>query len=364
MNHSQLKISRSKLLENYNYFRSKLSKSTKLLVLVKANAYGHGDVEISKLLEEFGADYLGVAFPIEGKKLKNAGIKLPIVILTPGYDNFEEIILSGLEPSIVNFDAAKSFAAAISKLGLESWPAHIKLDTGMSRVGFMKEEIEDLKTFLEANRSIDVKSVFSHLSSAEYDLHDDFTTSQIELFTYMYDIIAPVFPVRPIKHILNSSGIERFPEYQFDMVRLGIGIYGSTYVDGNTSLKPVASLEAPIVQIKTVKNVTVGYGRFGIAGEEGKTIASVPLGYADGINRHLGRGNASFAINGVLAPTIGNICMDMFMLDITGIDAKVGDTVTIFGEKPLALDLAKTLGTITYEIFTSVSARVNRVVTE
>ena len=364
MHHSQLKISRFKLFHNFNYFRAKLSKSTKLLVLVKANAYGHGDVEISQLLEEFGADYLGVAFPKEGIKLKIAGIKLPIVILTPGIDNFEEIILHGLEPSIINFEAAKTFVATISKLGLKSWPAHIKLDTGMSRVGFMMDEIEDLKKFLECNKSINVKSVFSHLSSAEYDNQDDFTKSQIEHYLSMYEEIASVLPERPMRHILNSSGIDRFTEYQFDMVRLGIGIYGSTYVNGNDSLLPVASLEAPVVQIKNLKDVSVGYGRHGVVGDEEKTIATIPLGYADGVNRHLGRGNACFAINGQLAPTIGNICMDMFMLDITGIDAKVGDTVTVFGEKPLALDLAKILGTITYEIFTSVSSRVTRVVSE
>lgn len=364
MQHSTLQISRSNLLHNFSFFRSKLSISTKLLVLVKANGYGHGDTEISRLVEEFGADYLGVAFPIEGEKLRKAGIKLPIIILTPGIDNFDEIISHDLEPSIISPESAISFANAVKKAGKSSWPAHIKIDSGMSRVGFVREEIQWLTDFLSANSQIEVKSVFSHLSSAEHEMHDQFTLDQINLFSEAYDQISSVTGTKPIKHILNSSGIERFSQYQFDMVRLGIGIYGSTYVEGNDLLKPVASLVSPIVHIKKIKGASVGYGRHGQVGSEEREIATVPIGYADGVNRHLGRGNFSFMVNGKPAPTIGNICMDMFMLDVTGCNAKTGDTVTIFGENPTALEIAQKLGTITYEVFTSVPARIIREITE
>lgn len=360
MQHSTLQISRSNLLHNFSFYRSKLSESTKLLVLVKANAYGHGDIEISRLMEEFGADYLGVAFPYEGKKLRNAGIKLPIIILTPGIDNYDDLITHNLEPSIISPESAISFVNAVKRSGKSSWPAHIKIDSGMSRVGFVKEEADWLTEFLKNNPEIEVKSVFSHLSSAEHELHDSFTANQIELFSGIYEKIAGVTGTRPIKHILNSSGIERFSKYQFDMVRLGIGIYGSTYVEGNSELKPVATLVTPIIHIKKMREASVGYGRHGQVGPEEREIATVPIGYADGVNRHLGRGNFSFMVNGKPAPTIGNICMDMFMLDVTGCNARCGDVVTIFGDNPSALEIAHKLGTITYEVFTSVPARINR----
>ena len=363
MPHSQLLISRSNLLHNFNFFRSKISSNTKLLVLVKANAYGHGDVIVSKLLEEFGADYLGVAFPCEGIKLKKAGIRLPIIILTPGYNNFEDIINQDLEPSIIDIDSLRNFAETLKKSGKNSFPVHIKIDSGMHRVGFNKGNVKELETLLKANPEISVKSIFSHLAAADENIHDDFTLSQIKLFEEIYADVTTMLGYKPIKHILNSSGIERFPQYQFDMVRLGVGIYGTSYVD-ESKLKPVATLIAPIVQIKTLSEGSVGYGRRGKLGGTDKTIASIPLGYADGIDRHLSRGNAHFMLNNHLVPTIGNVCMDMFMVDITGVPAKCGDMITIFGDKPSAGDIAKILDTISYEIYTSVSERVQRVVAE
>lgn len=362
MHHSTLKISRRNLLHNYNYYHSKLSESTKILVLVKANGYGHGDIEISRLVEEFGADYLGVAFPCEGIKLKKAGIKLPIIILTPGTGGFEELIEYGLEPSIASFETALEFIRAAEKTGKKGYPIHLKLDTGMSRVGFRREQLPELTDFIRENTYIYVKSVFSHLSSAEYIIHDNFTHNQIEEFSSMYGIIAQSLGYNPIKHILNSSGILRYPESQFDMVRLGIGLYGSSYVDGSSFLMPAAELQAPVINVSKIRERSVGYGRYGRIGHEEREIATIPLGYADGINRHLGRGNVSFSINGHMAPTIGNICMDMFMMDVTGCNVKVGDIVTIFGENPSAIYLANLLDTITYEIFTSVSARVKRII--
>lgn len=364
MYHSTLKISRKNLLHNYNYYSSKLSQSTKLLILVKANGYGHGDVEISRLVEEFGADYLGVAYPIEGIKLKKAGICLPIIILTPGTGDFEEIIRYGLEPSLASFETASEFAATAKRMGKTGYPIHIKLDTGMSRVGFRAEQIPALTDFIKDNSEIQVTSIFSHLSSAEYIIYDTFTLNQIEEFSNLYNQITESIDYKPIKHILNSSGILRYPQYQFDMVRLGIGLYGSSYVDGSSYLMPAAELQAPVINLSKISNKSVGYGRYGRVSNEEREIATIPLGYADGINRHLGRGNVSFSINGNMAPTIGNICMDMFMMDVTGCNVKVGDIVTIFGENPSALYLANLLDTITYEIFTSVSARVRREICE
>jgi alanine racemase len=233
----------------------------------------------------------------------------------------------------------------------------------MHRVGFNDTNITELVSFLKENTEIYVKSVFSHLAAADEKIHDDFTVSQIKYFEKIYNQVTTLLGYKPIKHILNSSGIERFTEFQFDMVRLGVGIYGTSYVD-ESKLKPAAQLKAPIVQIKTISEGSVGYGRKGKLEGKEKTIASIPLGYADGIDRHLSRGNASFMLNGKLVPTIGNVCMDMFMLDITGVPAKCGDLVTIFGDKPSAGDLAGILGTISYEIYTSVSERVQRVVAE
>ncbi|MDX9782153.1 MAG: alanine racemase [Bacteroidales bacterium] len=364
MHHSTLRISRKNLLHNYKYYSSKLSQSTKMLVLVKANAYGHGDIEISRLVADFGADYLGVAFPSEGIRLKKAGICLPIIILTPGTGDYEELIEHGLEPSLASFETAYEFVRAVKKLGKTNYPVHIKLDTGMSRVGFRNEQLSELTDFLKENSCLHVNSVFSHLSSAEYIIHDNFTLGQIEEFSYMYDKISESIDYKPIKHILNSSGILRYPQYQFDMVRLGIGLYGSSYVDGSSYLMPAAELQAPVINVSKISNRSVGYGRYGRVSSEEKEIATIPLGYADGINRHLGRGNVSFSINGHMAPTIGNICMDMFMMDVTGCNVKVGDIVTIFGENPSAIYLANLLDTITYEIFTSVSARVKREICE
>jgi len=363
MRHSQLKISRSNLYHNYTFFRSKLSKSTKLLVLVKANGYGLGDVEIAQLVQDFGADYLGVAFPCEGIKLKKAGIKLPILVLTPGVDNFDEIIEYGLEPSIISPESALNMISAVKRAGLSSYPVHIKLDTGMQRVGFDQIMIKELKKIISKNNQLYIKSLFSHLAAADEKRHDHFTRDQIETFCKMTNDIKSLLPYLPMRHILNSPGIERFTYAQMDMVRLGIGIYGTSCVD-ESLLKPPASLVAPVIQVKKINKGTVGYGRHGEVGPEGKVIATIPLGYADGVDRHLSRGALSVMVNGKPAPTIGNICMDSFMIDITGLDVKVGDEVTIFGDAPHPSELARILKTITYEIFTSVSARVERVIVE
>lgn len=363
MKHALLKISRSKLYHNYNFFTSKLSKRTKMLVLVKANGYGTGDIEVARLCEDFGADYLGVAHPVEGFKLKKGGIKLPVIVLTPGIDNFKEIIEYGLEPSLITPEAFKSMAKEVELAGAKEYPVHIKLDTGMQRVGFDEKSFGTLLDLLPAYPQLRIVSLFSHLAAADEPKHDAFTRKQIDTFVDMAAIIESRLNYKPMRHILNSSGIERFTYAQMDMVRLGIGIYGTSYVD-DTKLKPAATFSAPVIQVKELSGGTVGYGRHGVIGEEGKRIATVPVGYADGVDRHLGRGAIKFCVNGHLVPTIGNICMDTFMIDVTGIEVKPGDEVVIFGDNPHPRELASVLRTITYEVFTSVSSRIERVVVD
>ena len=231
----------------------------------------------------------------------------------------------------------------------------------MHRLGFMTSEIPELTEFLRVCKFVRVKSIFSHLAAAEDPDSDDFTLGQIQMFEANAGKIVDEIGYRPMLHILNSAGIERFPQFQHDMVRLGIGIYGISALPG-VKLSPVASLKCKILQIKHLKpgDGTIGYGRHGIIAPEGTTIATIPVGYADGIDRHLGCGRASFSLNGHRVPTIGNICMDMCMLDITGVDAKVGDTVTIFGDDPTVSELAEILGTIPYEIMTSIPRRIDR----
>ncbi len=360
---SRLEINLDGCLDNYKYFRSKLQDSTKLLVLVKANAYGHGAVEFASLMEDAGADYLAVAYPVEGMELRQAGIKAPIMILTAGTDSFEQIINYGLEPGIPNIYSLKVLCDVLRKRGMSDFPIHLKLDTGMHRLGFMTEELDELLSFLKDCPQVKVKSVYSHLAAADDPSCDDFTLGQIELFKKNADRISESVGYKPLYHILNSAGIERFTQYQFDMVRLGIGIYGVSAIPGN-NLCPVASFKCKVLQVKTLApgDGTIGYGRHGKIAPEGTVIATIPVGYADGVDRHLSCGNGRFTVNGHIVPTIGNVCMDMCMLDVTGLDVKVGDTVTIFGENPTITELADILGTIPYEILTSVPRRIHRIV--
>ena len=360
---SRLELDLSGCRDNYKYFRGLLKPQTKMLVLVKANAYGHGAVEFAKMMTEAGADYLAVAYPVEGMELREAGIHKPILVLTAGTDFFNEIIDNNLEPSIPNTSALDILCKTLEERDIHNFPIHIKLDTGMHRLGFMTSELAELEDYLSKTDRVRVKSIFSHLAASDEPDNDDFTLGQIELFQKNAGALSDSLGYKPMWHILNSAGIERFPQYQFDMVRLGIGIYGISALPG-VKLAPVASLKCKILQIKHLKpeDGTVGYGRHGKIAPEGTVTATIPVGYADGIDRLLGCGRASFLLNGKRVPTIGNICMDMCMLDITGVEAKVGDTVTIFGKEPTISELAAILGTIPYEILTSVPRRIERVV--
>ena len=360
---SRLELRLPACRSNYRYFRGLLKPSTKLLVLVKANAYGHGAVEFASMMQQEGADYLAVALPVEGMELRRSGISLPILVLTAGTDFFPEIIENRLEPGIPNLYTLEALCAELRSRGLKQYPVHIKLDTGMHRLGFMTGELPALTDFLKTHDEVRVVSVYSHLAAAEDPAEDTFTQGQLDMFTRNAQTVTDALGYHPMWHVLNSAGIERFPQYQYDMVRLGIGIYGISALPG-VRLHPVASLKVKVLQVKELRpeDGTIGYGRHGHVAPEGTTIATIPVGYADGLDRHFGCGAVSFGINGHRAPTIGNICMDMCMIDVTGIPCSVGDTVTIFGDDPTVEELAGILGTIPYEILTSVPRRIERII--
>lgn len=361
---SRLELSVPACRNNYRYFRSLLKPTTRLLVLVKANAYGHGAVELASMLQAEGADYLAVALPVEGVELRRNGVSLPIIVLTAGTDFFPEIIDYRLEPGIPNLFTLKALCDVLRARDIKSFPVHVKLDTGMHRLGFMPEELPALEEFLRSHDEVRVKSIYSHLAASEDPSEDEFTLSQIRMFERGAVDLGEALGYRPMWHILNSAGIERFPQYQFDMVRLGIGIYGISALPG-VQLEPVASLKVKVLQVKKLgPGDTVGYGRKGHVPASGMETATIPVGYADGIDRHLGCGAASFSVNGHRAPTVGNICMDMCMIDVTGLGVKVGDTVTVFGKDPTISELAGILGTIPYEILTSVPHRIERIIVD
>ncbi len=360
---SRLELNLQNCLGNYRYFRSKLQRSTGLLVLVKANAYGHGAVEFALMMQNAGADYLAVALPVEGIELRQSGISLPILVLTAGTDYFDEIIDNHLEPGIPNLYTLKALVATLQRRGMEGFPIHIKLDSGMHRLGFMTGELDELNDYLVAHSEVRVKSIYSHLAVAEDPSMDRVTQGQISMFETNAAKVEEALGYHPMWHVLNSAGIERFPEFQHDMVRLGIGIYGISSLP-EIRLRPVASLKVKILQIKELRQEdgAIGYGRHGVIATEGTRVATIPVGYADGIDRRLGCGHASFSLNGHRVPTIGNICMDMCMLDVTGVPARVGDTVTVFGEDPTVSELAKLLATIPYEIMARIPRRIERVI--
>lgn len=360
-----LEINLNNLVKNMNYYRSKLKRDTKLMVMVKAFAYGSGTFEVSNVLKFHRADYLTVAYADEGIELRRKGIDLPIMVMTPEINTFESIIKNNLEPDIYSFRSLSLLEDAIEKLELSPETQigiHIKLDTGMHRLGFLPDDIDELLSRLKKNKNIVVKSVFSHLAGADSQEFNDFTMKQINAYDEMSSKIVSAFPYKILRHVLNSAGISRFTDYQYDMVRLGIGVYGvAPCEEDRGKLKNVISLKTTIVQIKEYEiGETVGYSRRGVI-ERKSRIGVVPIGYADGLNRRLGNGAACFYVNGKEAPIIGNICMDMCMIDLTGIDCKEDDTAILFNEDYPIERIADACGTIPYEILTSISHRVNRI---
>ena len=357
-----LEINLNAIGHNLNYYRSKLRPETKLMVMVKAFGYGNGGFEIAKLLEHHKTDYLGVAFADEGISLKNAGIKLPIMVLNPESTSFPQIIQHGLEPEIYSIKGLKAFTALADERKLEHFPIHIKIDTGMHRLGFEAEHMADLTAILSKTESVKVKSILSHMATSDDLAHDDFARAQIALFEQLSSQLMDALNIHPIRHILNTSGIEHYPEAQYDMVRLGIGLYGISNDAGEQKhLENVGTLKSVISQLRTIhKGESVGYGRRFMADGDTK-IATIPIGYADGISRHWGNLNGYVTISGKRAPIVGSVCMDMLMADCTGIDCREGDAVIIFGESPSVVEMAEKLQTIPYEILTSISQRVKRV---
>lgn len=362
----KLEISRPNLQYNIDHFRSLLKPSTKLLVLLKANAYGAGAVEIGKLVKRMGVDYVAVAFVNEGVELRMAGINLPLMLLTWTREAVEQIVEYDMEPGVTDIRSLVKLHDYLYVNNIHDYPVHIKIDTGMHRVGFMEDEIPELMEYLKRDDFIRVKSIYSHLAGADEECFDEFTISQAKLFDRLSLRIADTLGYMPMRHLLNTAGIERFaeryPEYQYDMVRMGIGTYGIETIPGE-DVRPVVSLKTEVIQVKRLSQEegTVGYSRRGTISRPSE-IAAIPLGYADGIDRRLGNGAASFMVKGKLAPTIGNICMDELMLDVTGLGVKAGDEVTVFGENPRLEELSAILGTIPYEVLVGISRRVNRVV--
>jgi alanine racemase len=337
--------------------------------MVKAFAYGSGSAEVASLLEYHRVDYLGVAYTDEGVVLRQNGIKLPIMVLNPQPESFAKLLEYNLEPEIYSFKVFKEYLTYIkqnSPVDQSERPVgniHLKLDTGMHRLGFEAQDIEQLIELLKKNSKIKVASIFSHLVGADESEHNAFSKTQIERFEQMsQQIINDLDGQKPLRHICNSAGIIRFPEAKFDMVRLGIGLYGLEVTNSEQKeLQTVGTLKTIISQIKCLKaGQTVGYSRKGVLEKDSK-IATIAIGYADGFDRGFSKGVGKVLVNGVACPVVGNVCMDMTMIDVSETECEEGDEVVIFGKDLSIKELAISIGTISYEILTGVSERVKRV---
>lgn len=347
---------------NLNYFRSLIPQNTKIAVMVKAFSYGSGAGEVANFLQFNGVNYLMVAFADEGVELRSKGITIPIAVMNPESEAFDNMIEFGLEPEIYSLELLYSFDASLKHHGIENYPVHLKINTGMNRSGIDKSDISSLTNYFSNKRNVKICSMFSHLAASDDPSQDDFTIGQILKFNEIVDTVQSHFDYKIMRHILNSAGIERFPQFAFDMVRLGIGLHGISAITKQTSpLLPVSSFKTHIASIRVVPaGETIGYGRRGVVTKESK-IAVIPVGYADGLNRHLSCSVGEMLVKGVRVPIIGSVCMDACMLDISETDAKVGDEVEIFGKNIPVTEIAAKLDTIPYEILTAISQRVKRV---
>ena len=354
---TRLETDLNAMVHNLNHFRSLLNEGVLTMVMVKALSYGSGNIEIAKLLQYHQVDYLAVAFIDEGVELRKAGIHLPIMVLNPDPSGFGTMLDYMLEPEIYNLRGVEALQKILHRRGIHDFPLHVKLDTGMHRLGFAEKDLEQLIPWLQ-HADFRVASVFSHLVASGDSHHDQFTREQIQGFNQMCSQLSLALGLTFRKHILNSTGIERFTDAQYDMVRLGIGLHG---IGEDPSLKVVSSFLTTVSQMRTVAaGETVGYLRSGLT-KRLSSIATIPLGYADGFHRSLGNGNGFVFVNGQMAPTIGEICMDMAMIDVTGLEVCEGDEVELFGKQQSVSELARQAGTIPYEILTSVPERVKRV---
>ena len=352
-----LEVDLDAMVHNLNHFRS--LTDAHIAVMVKAFSYGSGSREIASLLQYHRVDYLMVAFADEGIELRAAGITIPIAVMNPEREAFDNMIMFNLEPEIYALDILEDFNRALNKHGIKRFPVHIKLNTGMNRSGFDEQDLPHLLEFFQTERSVYIRSMFSHLAGSDETMHDEFTLGQIHLFERMTERIQAQFNYKIWRHILNSAGIERFPQYHFDMVRLGIGLHGISATHAN--LQPVSSFKTYISSIREVpEGQSIGYGRKSYTTRPSR-IAVIPVGYADGLNRHLSNRVGNVFVKGKRVPIIGNICMDTCMIDVTDTNATIGDEVEIFGKHILVTELSEQLGTIPYEILTGISHRVKRV---
>ena len=357
-----LEVDLSAIAHNMHFFKRKIGPATKLMVMVKAGGYGTGSSEIARTLEFNKADYLAVAYIDEGIALREAGVSLPIMVLNSELAGMNAMVQNKLEPEIFSFDSLQAVCDTLRQMNYQgAFPVHLKLDTGMHRLGFELENILSLSELLRETRNIHVASIFTHLAAADAPEHDEFTTAQLDLFKKMSSILIAKLGYSPLLHAANTGAIQRHPEARFDMVRLGIGLYGISAVEKEQSqLRTVATLKTTISQIKNIKKgESIGYNRAYIASEN-LTIATIPIGYADGLRRNLSNENGNVWVNGTICNIVGNVCMDMTMIDITKANAKEHDEVIVFGNEHNISHMAKNAGTIPYEILTSISQRVNR----
>ena len=355
-----LEVNLGALVENFNYYRSLLKPNTKMVCMVKASAYGAGAIEVARTLQDHRVDYLAVAVADEGAELRKAGIHANILIMNPEMTAFKTMFDYKLEPEVYSFHWLEALIDAAEKEGITNFPIHIKLDTGMHRLGFAPSEIPELIKRLKNQNALIARSVFSHFVGSDSEEFDAFTCRQMNTFLKASNELQAAFSHKILRHICNSAGIERFPSIQLDMVRLGLGLYGINPIT-NDVMHNVCTLKTTILQIHDVPaDETVGYSRKGHLTRPSR-IAAIPIGYADGLNRHLGNGHCYCLVNGKKAPYVGNICMDVCMIDVTDIDCKEGDKVEIFGDNLPVTVLSDTLDTIPYEVLTSVSNRVKRI---
>ena len=357
-----LEIDLQALAHNYHFLRSKIDSDTRFLSVVKAYAYGSDSVRIASELEKLGTDYFAVAYAHEGAVLREHGIKTPILVLHPQPVNFELIIDKCLEPSIYSPRILREFLNAASNKDQKEYPVHLKFNTGLNRLGFWENDVDYISEKLAGRDELKIISCFSHLAASEDPAEADFSRRQIDTFKKISGEVRAKLPGNPFRHMLNTSGILNYPEAHYEMVRSGIGIYGySNDPNIDRDLKPVVTLKTVISQIHKIEpHETVGYNR-AFTSEGPRTTATLPLGHADGIGRHYGNHKGRVLVNGSPAPIIGNVCMDMMMIDITGIDCREGDEVLVFGKGHSAEELAGLANTISYELITGISQRVKRV---
>jgi alanine racemase len=358
-----LEINLNAIVHNLKEYQRLLQPTTRVMAMVKAFAYGSGGAEIAGILQYHKVDYLGVAYADEGVELRKAGILLPVMVMNPEESSFDTIVENNLEPEIYSFEMLQSFDAFLKKEGLQEYPIHIEIETGMNRLGFAVGDMEKLAAFLQASSSMSVQSVFSHLAASEEEKQDDFTNEQYEKFKGAADQLQQITGYSFLRHIANSAAILRHPSLQLDMVRLGIGLYGIDSADSHKlDLQPVATLKSTVAQLKHLQaGQSVSYSRLGIVKRD-SVIATIRLGYADGYPRRLGNGAGKIYVKNKLAPVVGVVCMDMVMVDVTDIEGvKEGDDVIIFGKELPVQELAQWAQTIPYEIMTGISQRVKRV---